>query len=88
MQELETAQESLSDSFSEKKKEFCQLQADIDSLSSDMERLQNEKRWVRTSSPLQHLRQTEPAASSAASSVPAPSWAGCADTAAHSLGTF
>ncbi|NXS02470.1 CCD40 protein, partial [Oxylabes madagascariensis] len=45
MQELETMQESLSDAFSEKKKEFCQLQADTDSLSSDMERLQNEKRW-------------------------------------------
>lgn len=71
MQELETTQESLSDTFSEKKKEFCQLQADIDSLSLDMEHLQNEKRWVSTSTPLQHVSQTEPAASSAASSVPA-----------------
>ncbi|NXQ26984.1 CCD40 protein, partial [Alaudala cheleensis] len=45
MQELETIQESLSDTFSEKKKEFCQLQAETDSLSLDMEHLQNEKRW-------------------------------------------
>ncbi|XP_063265256.1 coiled-coil domain-containing protein 40 isoform X3 [Prinia subflava] len=45
MQELETMQESLSDTFSEKKKEFCHLQADTDSLSLDMECLQNEKRW-------------------------------------------
>lgn len=73
MQELETVQESLIDSFSEKKKEFCQLRADIDSLSLDMERLQNEKRWVSTSTPLQHMSQTEPAASSAASPVSAPS---------------
>ncbi|NXR50471.1 CCD40 protein, partial [Hippolais icterina] len=43
--ELETVQESLSDTFSEKKKEFCQLQADTDGLMVDMEYLQNEKRW-------------------------------------------
>ncbi|NWZ73377.1 CCD40 protein, partial [Acrocephalus arundinaceus] len=43
--ELETVQESLSDTFSEKKKEFCQLQADTDGLVVDMEYLQNEKRW-------------------------------------------
>ncbi|NXO19224.1 CCD40 protein, partial [Oriolus oriolus] len=45
IQELETIQESLSATFSEKKQEFCQLQAEIDSLSLDMECLQNEKRW-------------------------------------------
>ncbi|NWW39339.1 CCD40 protein, partial [Panurus biarmicus] len=45
MQELETIQESLSDTFSVKKKEFCQLQAETDSLSLDMEYLQHEKRW-------------------------------------------
>ncbi|NXR59793.1 CCD40 protein, partial [Rhadina sibilatrix] len=45
IQELETVQESLSDTFSEKKKEFLQLQTDTDSLSLDMEHLQNEKRW-------------------------------------------
>ncbi|NXO44685.1 CCD40 protein, partial [Locustella ochotensis] len=45
VQELETMQESLTDTFSEKKKEFCQLQADTDSLLLDMEYLQNEKRW-------------------------------------------
>ncbi|NXV00488.1 CCD40 protein, partial [Cettia cetti] len=45
IQELETIQESFSDTFSEKKKEFCQLQADTDSLSLDTECLQNEKRW-------------------------------------------
>ncbi|NXL76856.1 CCD40 protein, partial [Leptocoma aspasia] len=45
MQELETIQESLSDNFSEKKQELLQLQAEIDSLSLDMECLQNEKRW-------------------------------------------
>ncbi|NWH91367.1 CCD40 protein, partial [Aegithalos caudatus] len=45
IQELETVQESLRDTFSEKKKEFFQLQADTDTLSLDMEHLQNEKRW-------------------------------------------
>ncbi|NXD41772.1 CCD40 protein, partial [Copsychus sechellarum] len=45
IQELETIQESLSDTFSEKKQELCQLQAETDSLSLDMECLQNEKRW-------------------------------------------
>ncbi|NXB73429.1 CCD40 protein, partial [Donacobius atricapilla] len=45
MQKLETIQESLSDTFAAKKKEFCQLQADTDSLILDMEYLQNEKRW-------------------------------------------
>ncbi|NWX62610.1 CCD40 protein, partial [Promerops cafer] len=45
MQELETIQESLSATFSEKKQELCQLQAETDSLSLDRERLQNEKRW-------------------------------------------
>ncbi|NWT15216.1 CCD40 protein, partial [Vireo altiloquus] len=45
IQELETIQESLSATFSEKKQEFCQLQAESDSLSLDMECLQNEKRW-------------------------------------------
>ncbi|NWW02839.1 CCD40 protein, partial [Oreocharis arfaki] len=45
IQELETIQESLTAAFSEKKQEFCQLQAETDSLSLDMECLQNEKRW-------------------------------------------
>ncbi|KAM4761927.1 coiled-coil domain-containing protein 40 isoform 1-T1 [Cyanocitta cristata] len=45
IQELETIQESLSATFSEKKQEFCQLQAEIDSLILDIECLQNEKRW-------------------------------------------
>ncbi|NXC63569.1 CCD40 protein, partial [Aleadryas rufinucha] len=45
IQELETIQESLSATFSEKKQEFCQLQAETDSLSLDIECLQNEKRW-------------------------------------------
>ncbi|NWU21988.1 CCD40 protein, partial [Dyaphorophyia castanea] len=45
IQELETIQESLSATFSEKKQEFCQLQAETDRLISDMECLQNEKRW-------------------------------------------
>ncbi|NWH41263.1 CCD40 protein, partial [Chloropsis hardwickii] len=45
MQELETIQETLSDNFSEKKQELCQLQAETDSLSLDREHLQNEKRW-------------------------------------------
>ncbi|XP_014742925.1 PREDICTED: coiled-coil domain-containing protein 40 [Sturnus vulgaris] len=45
IQELETIQESLRDTFSEKKQELCQLQAETDSLSLDMECLQNEKRW-------------------------------------------
>ncbi|NXI05209.1 CCD40 protein, partial [Pachycephala philippinensis] len=45
IQELETIQESLSAAFSEKKQEFCRLQAETDSLSLDMECLQNEKRW-------------------------------------------
>ncbi|NWI40023.1 CCD40 protein, partial [Picathartes gymnocephalus] len=45
MQELETIQESLCATFTEKKQELCQLQAETDSLSLDMECLQNEKRW-------------------------------------------
>ncbi|NWV90876.1 CCD40 protein, partial [Machaerirhynchus nigripectus] len=45
IQELEIIQESLSATFSEKKQEFCQLQAETDSLILDMECLQNEKRW-------------------------------------------
>ncbi|NWR42238.1 CCD40 protein, partial [Regulus satrapa] len=45
IQELETIQESLNATFSEKKQEMCQLQAETDSLSLDMECLQNEKRW-------------------------------------------
>ncbi|NXO71942.1 CCD40 protein, partial [Phainopepla nitens] len=45
IQELETIQESLSATFSEKKEELCQLQAETDNLSVDMEHLQNEKRW-------------------------------------------
>lgn len=73
MQELEDTQESLSGTFSEKKQELSQLQAETDSLSLDMEYLQNEKRWVSTSTPLQHVSHTEPAACSAASSVSAPS---------------
>ncbi|NXO78070.1 CCD40 protein, partial [Sitta europaea] len=44
-QELEEIQESLSATFSEKKQELCQLQGETDSLSLDMEWLQNEKRW-------------------------------------------
>ncbi|NWY91912.1 CCD40 protein, partial [Loxia curvirostra] len=45
MQELETIQESLTDNFSEKQQEVCQLQAETESLSLDREYLQNEKRW-------------------------------------------
>ncbi|NXU35919.1 CCD40 protein, partial [Drymodes brunneopygia] len=45
MQELEETHESLTDSFSGKKQELSQLQAETDSLSLDMECLQNEKRW-------------------------------------------
>ncbi|XP_015501009.1 coiled-coil domain-containing protein 40 [Parus major] len=45
MQELEDIQESLSASFSEKKEELSQLQDETNSLSLDMESLQNEKRW-------------------------------------------
>ncbi|NXN79713.1 CCD40 protein, partial [Bombycilla garrulus] len=45
IQELETIQESLSATFSEKKQELCQLQAETDNLSVDMEHLQHEKRW-------------------------------------------
>ncbi|NXA77009.1 CCD40 protein, partial [Thryothorus ludovicianus] len=44
-QELEEIQESISATFSEKKQELCQLQGETDSLSLDMEHLQNEKRW-------------------------------------------
>lgn len=44
-QELETFQETLSDTFSEKKQELSQLEAETDSLSVDMECLQKEKRW-------------------------------------------
>lgn len=69
MQELEIIQESLNDNFSEKKQALHQLQAETDSLSLDRECLQNEKRWVSTSTPLQHVSQPGPAASSAASSV-------------------
>ncbi|NXQ64484.1 CCD40 protein, partial [Anthoscopus minutus] len=43
--ELEDVQESLSATFSEKKQEVGQLQAETDSLSLDMECIQNEKRW-------------------------------------------
>ncbi|NXH83891.1 CCD40 protein, partial [Edolisoma coerulescens] len=45
IQELETIQESLSATFSEKKQEFCQFQAETESLSLDIEYLQKEKRW-------------------------------------------
>ncbi|NXS86263.1 CCD40 protein, partial [Erpornis zantholeuca] len=45
IQELETIQESLTATFSEKKQEFCRLQAETDRLSLDAECLQNEKRW-------------------------------------------
>ncbi|NXB01825.1 CCD40 protein, partial [Cnemophilus loriae] len=45
MEELEDIQESLGATFSEKKQELCQLQAETDSLSLDMECLQSEKRW-------------------------------------------
>ncbi|NXE71200.1 CCD40 protein, partial [Calcarius ornatus] len=45
MQELETIQESLSENFSEKQQEVCQLQAETESLILDREYLQNEKRW-------------------------------------------
>ncbi|NWX28624.1 CCD40 protein, partial [Notiomystis cincta] len=45
IQELEDIQESLSATFSEKKQELCQLQTETESLSLDMECLQNEKRW-------------------------------------------
>ncbi|NXT64231.1 CCD40 protein, partial [Chaetops frenatus] len=45
MQELEAIQETLSATFTEKKQELCQLQAETDSLSLDTECLQNEKRW-------------------------------------------
>uniref|UniRef100_A0A8C9NFB0 Coiled-coil domain 40 molecular ruler complex subunit n=1 Tax=Serinus canaria TaxID=9135 RepID=A0A8C9NFB0_SERCA len=40
-----TIQESLTDNFSEKQQEVCQLQAETESLSLDREYLQNEKRW-------------------------------------------
>ncbi|NWV75040.1 CCD40 protein, partial [Dasyornis broadbenti] len=45
IQELEDNQETLSATFSEKEQELCRLKAETDSLSSDMESLQNEKRW-------------------------------------------
>ncbi|NWR82279.1 CCD40 protein, partial [Furnarius figulus] len=43
--ELKNTQESLRDTFSEKKQELGRLQAKVDSLELDMECLQNEKRW-------------------------------------------
>ncbi|NXA04126.1 CCD40 protein, partial [Sapayoa aenigma] len=43
--ELESTQESLRATFSEKKQELCWLQAKADDLDLDVECLQNEKRW-------------------------------------------
>ncbi|NXE93721.1 CCD40 protein, partial [Menura novaehollandiae] len=45
IQELETMEESLSATLSEKKQELCRLQTEADGLDLDMECLQNEKRW-------------------------------------------
>ncbi|NWW84172.1 CCD40 protein, partial [Rhynochetos jubatus] len=43
--ELESAQASLSASFSEKQQKLCELQAECDSLDSEAEYLRNKKRW-------------------------------------------
>ncbi|NXC09408.1 CCD40 protein, partial [Orthonyx spaldingii] len=45
IQDLKDIQESLSATFSKKEEELCQLQAETDNLSLDMECLQKEKRW-------------------------------------------